>query len=133
MNTNLKIKIPVKTLLVKLRAKRQELEVAVTKVPSETVAENQYREETKTWNKAVLKKLGIPCKENFRVNTSCNEVTIWTGMKPSDFTNPPQKRNSETYHLKHSIQEIDSLLRILEMTQEEFINTSKFDSISRFL
>ena len=59
------------------------------------------------------------------------EVTYWVTPKSSEPVKEYEEMNS--YHYRQTVEAIENSIRILSMTEEEYVNTSTFKQVSQYL
>ena len=132
------VKLPTAKVITALQQALAKLELDYT---SQDEAEIQYQKAAEKWRKEVMKFAldNISKAENIRTN-----YRQWSGnlnvdfdltIKESDVPAEPQ-RNFETMHIstyKDMKEEIANAIRILQLTDEEVVSTSTYNSIARYL
>ena len=132
------VKVPTKTLIKKL----QERVVLIKKnYAYQEKHEANYRASLKKWEdaqKAIPKTLK---PSEISVGNVSNygdykgkvrvEVTYWVTPKSPQ----PQRDYDDMnqYHYKQTVEAIENSIRILSMTEEEYVNTSTFKQVSQYL
>ena len=132
------VKLPTAKVITALQQALAKLELDYT---SQDEAEIQYQKAAEKWRKEVIKFAvdNISKAENIRTN-----YRQWSGnlnvdfdltIKESDVPAEPQ-RDFETMHIstyKDMKEEISNAIRILQLTDEETVSTSTYNSIARYL
>ncbi len=132
------VKLPTAKVITALQQALAKLELDYT---SQDEAEVQYQKAVEKWRKEVIKFAidNISKAENIRTN-----YRQWSGnlnvdfdltIKESDVPAEPQ-RDFETMHIstyKDMKEEIANAIRILQLTDEEVVSTSTYNSIARYL
>jgi len=132
------VKLPTAKVITALQQALAKLELDYT---SQDEAEVQYQKAAEKWRKEVIKFAvdNISKAENIRTN-----YRQWSGnlnvdfdltIKESEFPAEPQ-REFETMHIntyKDMKEEITNAIRILQLTDEEVVSTSTYNSIARYL
>jgi hypothetical protein len=132
------VKLPTAKVITALQQALAKLELDYT---SQDEAEVQYQKAAEKWRKEVIKFAldNISKAENIRTN-----YRQWSGnlnvdfdliIKESDVPAEPQ-RDFETMHIstyKDMKEEISNAIRILQLTDEEVVSTSTYNSIARYL
>jgi hypothetical protein len=132
------VKLPTAKVITALQQALAKLELDYT---SQDEAEVQYQKAAEKWRKEVIKFAvdNISKAENIRTN-----YRQWSGnlnvdfdltIKESDVPAEPQ-RDFETMHIstyKDMKEEIANAIRILQLTDEEVVSTSTYNSIARYL
>jgi hypothetical protein len=137
-NRTINVKLPTAKVITALQQALTKLELDYT---SQDQAEKEYQKATEKWRKDVIKFAtdNISKAENMRTN-----YRQWSGnlnvdfdltVKENEFPVEPQ-REFETMHIsdyKNMKEEISNTIRILQLTDEEVISTSTYNSIARYL
>jgi len=137
-NRTINVKLPTAKVITALQQALAKLELDYT---SQDQAEKEYQKATEKWRKDVIKFAtdNISKAENMRTN-----YRQWSGnlnvdfdltVKENEFPVEPQ-REFETMHIgdyKDMKEEISNTIRILQLTDEEVISTSTYNSIARYL
>jgi hypothetical protein len=132
------VKLPTAKVITALQQALAKLELDYT---SQDEAEIQYQKAAEKWRKEVMKFAldNISKAENIRTN-----YRQWSGnlnvdfdltIKESDVPAEPQ-RDFETMHIstyKDMKEEIANAIRILQLTDEEVVSTSTYNSIAKYL
>jgi hypothetical protein len=132
------VKLPTAKVITALQQALAKLELDYT---SQDEAEVQYQKAAEKWRKEIIKFAvdNISKAENIRTN-----YRQWSGnlnvdfdltIKESDVPAEPQ-RDFETMHIstyKDMKEEIANAIRILQLTDEEVVSTSTYNSIARYL
>jgi hypothetical protein len=132
------VKLPTAKVIVALQQALAKLELDYT---SQDEAEVQYQKAVEIWRKKVVKFAvdNISKAENIRTNyagwKSSLNVDFDIAVNEKDFPTEPM-RNFETMHFntyKDMKEEIANAIRILQLTDEETVSTSTYNSIARYL
>ena len=107
---------------------------------NQKVNEERYSKAQEKWSKEVAKLAlaKISKAENVRANLRYNGmINVDFDLPAGSVTLPaePQK-DFDTYHdwqYKEMVEEIENAIRILKMTDEEYVSTSTYNSIARYL
>jgi hypothetical protein len=132
------VKLPTTKVIVALQQALAKLELDYT---SQDQAEAQYQKAAEKWKKEVVKFAidNISKAENIRTNyagwKSSLNVDFDIAVNEKDFPTEPM-RDFETMNV-HSYrdmkEEIANAIRILQLTDEETVSTSTYNSIARYL
>jgi hypothetical protein len=137
-NRTINVKLPTARVITALQQALAKLELDYT---SQDQAEAEYQKATEKWRKEVIKFAtdNISKAENMRTNyrqwSSNLNVDFDLTVKENEFPVEPQ-REFETMHIntyKDMKEEISNTIRILQLTDEEVISTSTYNSIARYL
>lgn len=131
------VKIATRKVIDALEIKLQEIKDAYKK--QDELEEKYKKVRDKYWKDASA--LALP-HINKAINIRINER--YNGILNIDFDLPPgtiklekePQRDFETmqdYVYKQTVEEIENAIRILKMTDEEFVNTSTYNSIAKYL
>lgn len=131
------VKIATRKVIDALEIKLQETKDAYKK--QDELEEKYKKVRDKYWKDASA--LALP-HINKAINIRINER--YNGILNIDFDLPPgtielgkePQRDFETmqdYTYKQVVEEIENAIRILKMTDEEFVNTSTYNSIAKYL
>ena len=132
------VKLPTAKVITALQQALAKLELDYT---SQDEAEIKYQKATEKWRKEVIKFAvdNISKAENIRTtyrqwNGNLNvdfDLTIKENVLPKE-----PEREFETMHIntyKDMKEEISNAIRILQLTDEETVSTSTYNSIARYL
>ena len=132
------VKIPTQKVIIALQQALAKLELDYT---TQDQAEAKYQKAMEKWRKEVIKFAmdNIAKAENIRTNyrqwTHNLNVDFDLTVKENEFPTEPQ-RESEVMH-QHSYremkEEISNAIRILQLTDEEVVSTSTYNSIAKYL
>jgi predicted nucleic acid-binding protein len=132
------VKIPTVKVIAALESKLTQIKGDYTK---QDEYEKKYQKQMETWRKQVVKFAmdNVSNAENLRTN-----YTPWKNMLNVDFdlkvgegefpkepSREYQSINSHAY--EEMVEEINSTIRILKLTDEEVVSTSTYNSIARYL
>ena len=132
------VKIPTQKVIVALQQALGKLEVDYT---TQDQAEAKYQEAMEKWRVEVIKFAvdNISKAENIRTNyrqwTHNLNVDFDLNVKEDEFPAEPE-RESEVMHshaYREMKEEISNAIRILQLTDEEVVSTSTYNSIARYL
>ena len=132
------VKIPTVKVINALQQALAKLELDYT---SQDQAEAKYQEAMDKWRKEVIKFAidNIAKAENIRTNyrqwTHNLNVDFDLTVKENEFPAEPQ-RESEVMHshtYRDAKDEISNAIRILQLTDEEVVSTSTYNSIAKYL
>ena len=132
------VKLPTAKVIIALQQALTKLELDYT---SQDQAEVEYQKSAEIWRKEVIKFAidNISKAENMRTNyhqwSGSLNVDFDLTVKESEFPVEPL-RDFETMHLntyKDMKEEIANAIRILQLTDEETVSTSTYNSIARSL
>ncbi len=132
------VKLPTKKVIVALQQALAKLELDYT---TQDAAEAKYEKAADEWRKAVIKFAidNISKAENIRTNyrqwTRNLNVDFDLTVKGNEFPIEPE-RDYETMHIstyREMKEEISNAIRILQLTDEEVVSTSTYNSIAKYL
>ena len=132
------VKLPTAKVIVALQQALAKLELDYT---SQDEAEAKYQKAAEKWRKEVIEFAidNISKTENMRTNyrqwSGSLNVDFDLTVKQSEFPVEPL-RDFESMHLntyKDMKEEISNAIRILQLTDEETVSTSTYNSIARYL
>ena len=132
------VKLPTAKVITALQQALAKLELDYT---SQDEAEVQYQKAAEKWRKEVIKFAidNISKAENIRTNyrqwTHNLNVDFDLTVKEDEFPTEPT-RESEVMHphtYRETKEEIGNAIRILQLTDEETVSTSTYNSIARYL
>lgn len=132
------VKIPTQKVIVALQQALGKLEVDYT---TQDQAEAKYQKAMEKWRIEVIKFAvdNISKAENIRTNyrqwTHNLNVDFDLNVKEDEFPAEPEREseimNSHAY--REMKEEISNAIRILQLTDEEVVSTSTYNSIARYL
>ena len=132
------VKLPTAKVIIALQQALTKLELDYT---TQDEAEAKYQKAAEKWRKEVIKFAidNISKAENMRTNyrpwSSSLNVDFDLTVKESEFPIEPlrdfESMNLSTY--KDMREEIANAIRILQLTNEETVSTSTYNSIARYL
>jgi hypothetical protein len=132
------VKLPTKKVIIALQQALAKLELDYT---SQDKAEAQYQKATEKWRKEVVKFAvdNISKAENIRTNyrqwNNNLNVDFDLTVKESEFPAEPQRdfESMNIHSYREMKEEIANAIRILQLTDEEVVSTSTYNSIARYL
>jgi predicted nucleic acid-binding protein len=132
------VKIPTVKVIAALESKLTQIKGDYTK---QDEYEKKYQKQMETWRKQVVKFAmdNVSNAENLRTNYTPwrNTLNVDFDLKinEAEFPKEPsrdyQQINSHAY--EEMVEEINSTIRILKLTDEEVVSTSTYNSIARYL
>jgi predicted nucleic acid-binding protein len=132
------VKIPTVKVIAALESKLTQIKGDYTK---QDEYEKKYQKQMDTWRKQVVKFAmdNVSNAENLRTNYTPwrNTLNVDFDLKinEAEFPKEPsrdyQQINSHAY--EEMVEEINSTIRILKLTDEEVVSTSTYNSIARYL
>ena len=132
------VKIPTVKVIAALESKLTQIKGDYTK---QDEYEKKYQKQYETWRKQVVKFAmdNVSNAENLRTNYTPwrNTLNVDFDLKinEAEFPKEPsrdyQQINSHAY--EEMVEEINSTIRILKLTDEEVVSTSTYNSIARYL
>ena len=132
------VKIPTVKVIAALESKLTQIKGDYTK---QDEYEKKYQKQMETWRKQVVKFAmdNVSNAENLRTNYTPwrNTLNVDFDLKinEAEFPKEPsrdyQQMNSHAY--EEMVEEINSTIRILKLTDEEVVSTSTYNSIARYL
>lgn len=97
----------------------------------------KYEKAQKAWENAVIKKVGKntkPSEISVRVWGDKVRVQYEFNLKLKAFPDEPQAPETKNdWQVRQEIEEIENAIRMLEMSDDEIINTSTYRSIAGYL
>ena len=132
------VKIPTQKVITALQQSLAKLELDYT---SQDEAEAKYQKAAEKWRKEVIKFAidNISKAENIRTNyrqwTHNLNVDFDLTVKENEFPAEPM-RDFETMNVhsyRDTKEEISNAIRILQLTDEETVSTSTYNSIAKYL
>jgi len=132
------VKIPTIKVIVALQQALAKLELDYT---SQDEAEGKYEKATEKWRKEVIKFAvdNISKAENIRTNyrqwNNNLNVDFDLTVKESEFPAEPQRdfESMNIHSYREMKEEIANAIRILQLTDEEVVSTSTYNSIAKYL
>jgi len=132
------VKLPTKKVITALQQALNKLELDYT---SQDEAEGKYQKATEKWRKEVIKFAvdNISKAENIRTNyrqwNNNLNVDFDLTVKESEFPAEPQRdfESMNIHSYREMKEEIANAIRILQLTDEEVVSTSTYNSIARYL
>jgi len=132
------VKLPTKKVITALQQALNKLELDYT---SQDEAERKYQKATEKWRKEVIKFAvdNISKAENIRTNyrqwNNNLNVDFDLTVKESEFPAEPQRdfESMNIHSYREMKEEIANAIRILQLTDEEVVSTSTYNSIARYL
>jgi predicted nucleic acid-binding protein len=132
------VKIPTVKVIAALESKLTQIKGDYAKQDEN---EKKYQKQMETWRKQVIKFAmdNVSKAENLRTNyrawNSTLNVDFDLIISQDEFPKEPsrdyEQMNSHVY--EEMVEEINSTIRILKLTDEEVVSTSTYNSISRYL
>ena len=132
------VKLPTKKVITALQQALNKLELDYT---SQDEAEGKYQKATEKWRKEVIKFAvdNISKAENIRTNyrqwNNNLNVDFDLTVKESEFPAEPQRdfESMNIHSYREMKEEIANAIRILQLTDEEVVSTSTYNSIAKYL
>ena len=132
------VKIATPKIIKALEASLAKLEADYA---SQEANEAKYEKARKVWQKEVIDYAvaNIKKAENFRTNYRhwSNNLNIDFDLTVTEKEMPKEpEKDFETIHVhtyREQKQEIENAIRILQMTDEETVNTSTYNAVARYL
>jgi hypothetical protein len=136
-----------KAISVKIRKEKviNALEVKLATVKAnkanEKVIEGKYEKELEKWKKDLVKiaTVNFAKAENVRTNyrswNNTLNIDFDLTLTGEDIPKEPEREGNvmRDHEYKEIVEEIENAIRILQMSDEEVINTSTYNSIARYL
>jgi predicted nucleic acid-binding protein len=132
------VKIPTVKVIAALESKLTQIKGDYAKQDEH---EKKYQKQMDTWRKQVVKFAmdNVSNAENLRTNYASwkNMLNVDFDLKVGDWEFPKEpsreyeSMNSHAY--EEMVEEINSTIRILKLTDEEVVSTSTYNSIARYL
>jgi predicted nucleic acid-binding protein len=132
------VKIPTVKVIAALESKLTQIKGDYAKQDEH---EKKYQKQMDTWRKQVVKFAmdNVSNAENLRTNyTSWRNILnvdfdlkVGEGEFPKEPSREYESMNSHAY--EEMVEEINSTIRILKLTDEEVVSTSTYNSIARYL
>jgi len=132
------VKLPTKKVIIALQQALDKLELDYT---SQDEAEGKYEKATEKWRKEVIKFAvdNVSKAENIRTNyrqwNNNLNVDFDLTVKESEFPAEPQRdfESMNIHSYREMKEEIANAIRILQLTDEEVVSTSTYNSIAKYL
>ena len=132
------VKIPTVKVINALQQALAKLELDYT---SQDEAEVKYEKAMEKWRKEVIKFAinNISKAENIRTNyrqwTHNLNVDFDLTVKENEFPTEPQRESEvmQQHSYREMKEEISNAIRILQLTDEEVVSTSTYNSIAKYL
>lgn len=119
-----------------IKALEDKLEAGTKAITNNEKKRKDYEKTEKAWAKEVselayknISKAEVSASENWRGETNVN-IQFATGAVK--FPEKPQIE-LENELARYEVQEIENAIRILKMTDEEFVNASTFNKLAQYL
>jgi predicted nucleic acid-binding protein len=132
------VKIPTVKVINALESKLTQIKGDYTKQDEN---EKKYQKQMETWRKQVIKfamdnvSKAESLRTNYRAWNSTLNVDFDLIVSQDEFPKEPSRDyeqiNSHAY--EEMVEEINSTIRILKLTDEEVVSTSTYNSIARYL
>lgn len=132
------VKIPTVKVINALESKLTQIKDDYAKQDEH---EKKYQKQIETWKKQVVKFAmdNVSNAENLRTNYSSwknmlnvdFDLKVGEGEFPKEPSRTYESINSHAY--EEMVEEINSTIRILKLTDEEVVSTSTYNSIARYL
>ena len=132
------VKIPTQKVI---KALENRLELIKLEYKAQDELEAKYQKAYTTWQKELVKYAmdNVAKAENLRTNyrswNGTMNVDFDLSVDGKDFPKEPEHvhevMNTHTY--KDTVDEIENALRILQLTDDEVVSTSTYNSIARYL
>jgi hypothetical protein len=138
MSRALTVKVPVAKVITALEASLTTLETNYT---AQEANEAKYQKSREAWIKEIQAfaienvKKAVNLRTNYRAWSSTLNIDYDIMVNEKDLPKEPEKDFVTVSHheYKESKEEIESALRILKMTDEEFVAASTMKAISKYL
>jgi len=132
------VKLPTAKVIVALQQALTKLELDYT---TQDQAEIEYQKSAEIWRKEVIKFAidNISKAENIRTNyrqwTHNLNVDFDLTVKENEFATEPTRdfESMNTHVYNDTKEEISNAIRILQLTDEQTVSTSTYNSIARYL
>lgn len=131
------VKLPVDTVLVALSATLTKLE---KDYKNQEKLEKEYKKTKAAWEKKAareaMRQIGKVKSDDISINERYDgTVNVHIVFKSGTLTPEPRKEYQviPEWEYKANKEEIESLIRILSLTEDEYINTSTYHSVSKYL
>ena len=136
-NGRVNVKLPVVTVLAALSATLTKLE---KDYKNQEKLEKEYKKTKAAWEQKVareaIRQISKVKSDDIGINERYDgTVNVHIAFKPGMLTPEPRKDYQviNDWEYKSNKEEIESLIRILSLTEEEYINTSTYHSVSKYL
>lgn len=99
----------------------------------------KWEREHKAWQRAVAKKVGKNATpdeveiRNYHYQEGKVKVEMTYFVKLDGLKEPEQPERQNDWQIKEQVQEIENAIRMLEMCDDDVINTSTYKAISQYL
>jgi hypothetical protein len=130
--SKLVVKVPVVAIIDALEKKEKQIQATLDAVP---VAQKAYEAADKAWHEELVNHLGKI--REVRTNQR------WNGKSPHSISveyavtgklaKRPELETVDEYRLKQDLEVIGQSIRLLKMTDEEFVSASTLRNISQYL
>ena len=138
MSKALTVKVPVTKVIEALEASLAKLEKDYT---AQEQLEAKYQKAREGWNKEIQDyavahvKKAINMRVNYRAWNKTLNIDYDITVDEKDLPKEPEKDfiTIHTSDYKESKEDITSALRILKMTEEDFVSTSTMKAVSKYL
>lgn len=117
-----------------LEALKSRLTANASSLATNKAIDEQYQADLKKWNERILKDYASQLELD-SINTRWNGQIEVTYKKINDFDIPNQPKRPDTENVlgSYEVQEIENAVRILEMSDEEYVNATTMKSIAGYL
>ncbi len=136
-NGRVSVKLPVEAVLVALSSTLSSLEKGYE---NQKKLEKEHNKAKADWAKKVardaVRQIGKVKADDISINERYDgTVNVYIAFKPGILAPEPRQEYEVIHHWEYKAQkeEIESLIRILSLTEEEYINTSTYHSVSKYL
>lgn len=130
-NRAINVKIPTKKVIESLSKALAKREKEVEDYPKLQAA---YNKAYKKWTEDTFNMVKDAKPDEVEVFDWRGNSTVKVTYKVTDFIDKPQEPNNpDNYRFKDELEELRNAIRILEMTEEEHVSTSTYNSIAKFL
>jgi len=138
MSRAITVKVPVAKVITALEASLTKLEKDYS---TQEESEAKYQKKREAWVKEIQEyaiahiKKAVNLRTNYRAWSSTLNIDYDIMVNEKDLPKEPEKDFVTIHHhsYKDSKEEIESALRILKMTDEEFVAASTMKAISKYL
>ena len=137
MAKSISVKVPTKKIITELKRARAEREKAIADYEKAEKAHAKAMDEMKSKVVAQVKngKATVTDVDTYarwhQDDKSATTFTITVKIPKSVMTEPESPERPSTG--RHEIEEISHAIRVLEMTNEEFVNASTYNAVIRYL
>ena len=135
--SKIRVKLPVNKVIVELSNALANLEKDYSR---QDKLEKEYRKAKAAWEQKVAREAMRQISKLKSDDISINErydgtINVHLAFKPGVLTPEPRKDYTIMHDWEYKAQkdEIESLIRILCLTEDEYISTSTYQSISKYL